>query len=162
MNLEFNYLTDLQLGKPEWLDLRVEALLDGEKVGHLTITFVPREVFEEKFGTIEDFAREQRGIQKLEDYQRVELEPQYRRFRQFHVDTAYVAYVSVDHKYRRRGIAKRLYIEAARWVKERHGLMLAASSLQRPEVQVLWASLVADPDVPTVKLEDDRWALNPS
>ena len=82
------------------------------------------------------------------------------KFEQFHVGSVHVAYISVEEGFRRQGIARKLYITAAKWMGEEDGLVLAASDLQQPEVKELWKGLISDPAVPTVTTEDGRPAID--
>jgi GNAT superfamily N-acetyltransferase len=160
MALEFRYLTNLRIGGDEWTNHRVEAWRGDEKLGHITIAFISRDTFEELFPTVEDYARRIKGIENPTDDDCAILYRFYRSFEEFHVETAHVAYVIVEEEHQRQGIGTQLYLEGARWIWEHHKLLLAASDLQRPEVEPLWAKLVEDPSVATVKLHDERWALN--
>lgn len=160
MNFEFRYRANLRIGGDEWTNRRVEAWRGREKLGHITIAFISRATFDEAFPLVEDYARRIKGIQNPTLDHVEDLFSDYRRFEEFHVETAHVAYVTVEEDHQRQGIATALYIEGARWIGRTERLMLAASTLQRPEVPGLWEKLVADPDVPTVKLHDDRWAID--
>lgn len=160
MSLGFRYRTNLQIGGPEWTNHRVEAWRNDQKLGHLTIAFIERETFDDLFPTMEDYAWRMRGIQNPTEDDRVVFYSYYRSFENFHVETAHVAGVTVEESQQRQGIATKLYIQAAWWIAERHGLLLAASDLQTSDVKPLWAKLVADPSVATVRLHDGRWALD--
>lgn len=157
---EFRYRTSLRIGGEEWTTHRVELWQRDTKLGHITMAFIPRSVFDEQLSTIEKFACQIAGFTSPTKYQLELLEERYRRFEEFHVQTAHVAYIQVEEGYRRRGIATQLYLEGARWLAQRKGLRLAMGGPQQPAVKALWAKLVKDPQVPTVRLPDDRWALD--
>lgn len=158
--MRFQYRTNLRIGGDEWTNHRVEAWKLEEKVGHITIAFIERDTFDELFPTVDEYAIRIRGIQHPNDNDRSILYPFYRRFEEFHVETAHVAYVLVEEGHRRQGIAQKLYVEGARWIGQHHGLKMAASDLQAVAIPSLWAKLVVNPDIPTVKLNDGRWALD--
>jgi len=160
--MEFRYRTNLRIGGDEWTNHRVEAWRGDEKLGHLTIAFIPEETFDELFATVEDYATRIKGITKPTDDDCAKLYPYYRRFEAFHVETAHVGNVIVEEKHRRQSIATKLYLEGARWIWEHHELFLAASDLQQPEIKPLWSKLAANPSVATVRLYDERWALDGS
>jgi len=160
MGLEFRYRSNLRIGGEEWTNRRVEAWRGREKLGHLTLAFISRATFDERFPDVEDYARRIKGIEEPTDDDCETLYPYYRRFEEFHVETAHVAYVIVEEAHQRQGIATQLYLEAARWIGRTERLLLAASDLQRPEVEPLWEKLVADPSVATERLHDGRWALD--
>jgi len=160
MIFEFRYRANLRIGGKEWTNRRIEAWRGQEKLGHLTLAFIPRATFDALFPTVEDYARRIKGIQNptLDDVEAFYSD--YRRFEYFHVETAHVAYVTVEKEHQHQGIATQLYLGAARWIGQTERLLLAASTLQRPEVKPLWKKLVADPDASTVQLDDGRWALD--
>lgn len=158
--IEFRYLTNLKIGGDDWTNHRVEAWRGDEKLGHITMAFIPRRVFEARYSTIEYYVCRIKGFQDATEGLCTEYASDYRRFEEFHVETAHVAMVTVEEDHQRQGIATLLYLEGARWLAERHGLKLAASSLQSIGVPNLWKKLVADLEAPTVKLNDGRWALD--
>ena len=160
MNLEFRYLTNLRIGGDEWTNHRIETWRDDEKLGHITMAFISREMFDQEFPTLDAFLENRKGLQDIADYHRQEYALYYRRFEEFHVETVSVAYISVEKPHRRQGVATALYLEGARWIGERHGLMLASGDLQQPGVPELWAKLVENPEVVIVRLHDGRWALD--
>lgn len=160
MGLEFRYRSNLRIGGDEWTNRRVEAWRDGEKLGHLTIAFISRATFDERFPDVEDYARRIRGIREPTDDDCEALYSYYRSFEYFHVEAAHVAYVIVEEGHQRQGIGTQLYLEAARWIWRTERLLLGASDLQQPEVAPLWAKLVEDASVTTVRLADGRWALD--
>jgi GNAT superfamily N-acetyltransferase len=135
MGLEFRYRLNLRIGGDEWTNRRVEAWRDGEKLGHLTIAFISRATFDELFPDVEDYARRIKGIENPTGDDCEILYSYYRSFEVFHVETAHVAYVIVEEEHQRQGIG-------------------------RPEVGPLWAKLVEDASVETVRLHDGRWALD--
>lgn len=158
--MRFEYLTNLRIGGDEWTNHRIEAWGGDEKLGHITVAFVPRDVFEREFATLDAYIKNRTGFEEITDFHRDRYRIRYKRFEEFHVETAHVAYIMVKERWRRQQVAARLYLEAARWIGERHGLMLAASDLQQPGIPQLWEKLVADPAVPTVRLDDGRWAID--
>jgi GNAT superfamily N-acetyltransferase len=164
VSLGFRYQTNLQIGGPEWTNHRVEAWRNDQELGHLTIAFIERETFTREFPDLDSYVRRMKGYQEVTDYLRERYADAFKRFEQFHVETAHVAYVLVEGRHQRKGLGTQLYIQGASWMAERHGLMLAASDLQSPgpEVPRVWEKLVADPDVHTVKLDDGRWAIDGS
>ena len=66
--------------------------------------------------------------------------PERDAFARFHVDKPLVDYIEVPEPLRRRGIARDLYEEAARWAAER-GMALHASGTQSPAAAHLWHRL---------------------
>lgn len=158
--MNFRYLTNLRIGGDEWTNHRIEAWHRDQKLGHITIAFIPRDVFEREFSTLDAYIKNRTGLQDISDYYRETYRARYKHFEEFHVRTAHVAYILVKERWRRQGVGTQLYIEGARWIGERHGLILAASDLQQPGVPELWEKLVANPTVPTVRLDDGRWALD--
>ena len=134
-----------------WLTHRVVATLRktkydvgkvvGDEVGHITISYIPRAVFDERYPDVEAYARGIQGIAKplADDLRR--LKRDYEKFRAFHVASAHVAYVEVECGWRLRLIATSLYHKAARWMGETEGLVLAASDTQTPEAKAVWDRL---------------------
>ena len=143
-----------------WVTHRVVARVGFEEIGHVTISYIPRAVFDETLADRAEYCRIICGITNPTREDERQHKSQHRKFEQFHVDSVHIAYVGVDEAFQRRGIATRLYIEAAQWMGEQEGLMLAASDLQRPGPEGVWATLHADPDILTVRLADGRWAID--
>lgn len=142
-----------------WVTHRVVVTDGPREVGHITLSHIPRDVYEETLADRATFCRLIQGMSSPtpEDLRRAA--PRHRKFEQFHVGSAHVAYVHVDEAFRRRRLAWHLYLEAAIWMGEQ-GLVLAASDVQRPEVRLLWEALKKDPKVPTTEMYDGRPALD--
>lgn len=129
-----------------WITHRVVARVGMKEVGHITVSHIPRAVYEEQLADpSSEVAR------KSSDRRR--------KFQTFNVDSVHVAYVHVDPNHWRQGIARSLYLEAARWMGE-SGFLLSASDQQKPEVKTLWRSFFDDPELPTSVTADGRLALN--
>lgn len=67
----------------------------------------------------------------------------FENFRLYHVDKPFVAYIDVDRDMRRQGIGTALYIEAARWFRER-GLCFRSSGLQTDAAKSVWTRFTSD------------------
>lgn len=65
---------------------------------------------------------------------------QYRQFKNFHKDKPFVDYISVDEEFQRQRIAEAMYLEGAKWMKER-GLKFYASGLQSDSAKAAWKHL---------------------
>jgi len=142
-----------------WVTHRVVATVNDEEVGHISVSHIPRAVYDETLADREQFCRAIEGRQKPTREEMRRAAVRHTKFEKFHVGSVHVAYVSVEEGFRRQGIARKLYIAAAKWMAE-EGFVLAASDLQRPEVKALWKKLLEDPAVPTVTTEDGRPAID--
>lgn len=142
-----------------WVTHRVVATVKNEEVGHLSLSHIPRSVFDEKLADREAFCRIIEGKESPDPEDLRRAAEHHHRFEKFHVGSVHVAYVFVEPAYRRQGIALRMYKTAAKWMGE-EGLVLAASTLQQPEVTALWQKLIKSPYVPTTRTEDGRPALD--
>ncbi len=65
----------------------------------------------------------------------------YREWIDYHVDKPEAAYVAVNEEFRGKGIGKKLYVEAHKWMQERE-LRFYESSQKNSYGRALWASLV--------------------
>jgi GNAT superfamily N-acetyltransferase len=142
-----------------WVTHRVVAKIGDEEIGHVSISYIPPHVFDEKLGNTRDFCRIIEGRHNPTKSELGKAAEHQRRFKRFHVGSAHIAYAWVEEPHRRKGIASKMYLEAARWVGEQ-GLVLAASDLQQPEAKTLWSAFVDDPQVPTTKTEEGRPAID--
>lgn len=144
------------------MDTRINALLGDREVGHITISHIPTQTWNENLEDPVGFCRLYCGLLDVtpQNVDRRFSPKRHQRCREFHVETMHVAGVKVEEEFQRRGIGTELYLRAARWAAENEGLLLASSDLQSPEAKGIWALFVSRSDIPTVKLPDGRWALN--
>lgn len=96
-----------------WITHRVIAEIDGKKVGHVSITWIPD--FDDRYADLGAY------IKAFHRYEDVERERE--KTRAFHGEP-FICGVHVEPEYRRRGIAIAMYQEGARWLADEWNLRL--------------------------------------
>jgi GNAT superfamily N-acetyltransferase len=81
-------------------------------------------------------------VQQLESEVKERYSDKIATFKKQQVDNPKVAWVKVDVKHRRKGVATALYLEASKWMKEK-GLTFRSSTIQSKSAIKLWESFVA-------------------
>lgn len=160
LNLEFRTESGLHLAREHWTDTRIEAWMENQPLGHITISHVTVKKWMEELRDPVQFCRKIRGNLRATAQDALLCTADHMAFKYFHVDAMFVAYVKVEGGYRRQGIGTQLYLRAAQWAGENENLLLASSRLQQEGAKAVWAKLVEDPEIPTVQLRDGRWALD--
>lgn len=80
-------------------------------------------------------------IREFEDkLNRGEKGNQYRKFKNYHKDKPFVDFIQVKPDFRRQRIAEAMYLEAAKWMKER-GMKFYAAGSQSKEAKAAWKHL---------------------
>lgn len=81
---------------------------------------------------------------------------QYKKFKNYHKDKPFVDFIKVHEKFQRQRVAEALYLEAAKWLKER-GMKLHASGLQTDQAQAAWDHLARTQQVKRTKNRKRRY-----
>lgn len=76
-------------------------------------------------------------ISELESYFDKQYSGDFSQFKSYHIDRPHVAFIKVDEGYRLKGVAKKLYYEASKYLDQKQ-LLLHASTLQTDGPKVFW------------------------
>lgn len=132
------------------------------RIGYLKITYTPRARWESFYPNVWHFMKKREGYTYIDpdgteaDIRRElskhrwspispdELERTKIRYaermekaRKHYVDKPVVGFIRVGEEYRRKGVGRAMYLEAARIMQER-GMYLHASGIQGPEAEAAW------------------------
>lgn len=87
-----------------------------------------------------------KSIREVEERMERRHGQKFKEFKNYHKDKPFVDYIRVHEDFQRQRIAEAMYLDAAKWMKER-GLKFYASSLQSPEAKGAWKHLAKKFDV---------------
>lgn len=74
--------------------------------------------------------------------------PDFKEFKQYHVNRPLVDFIHVDEAFRRQGVGTALYSYGAQWLAKTKGLPLYASDLQSNEALATWRSMMTRGQLP--------------
>lgn len=138
------------------------------RIGYLKITYTPRAQWESFYPTVWHYMRTREGFtsidpdgteanirQELSKYRwgwlspdeleriKIRYSESMEKARKHHVDKPVVGFIRVGEEFRRQGVGRAMYLEAARIMQER-GMYLYASGTQGPEAEAAWLKFEAE------------------